>query len=174
MATRVENLRGKEAMKRPCKGAFVAPAFQQWLPNTLKRTAFSKEACCRVSLKKCFSRTSIVFQRTSHYSRTIIMADSAVRGPPGMGGTSTESTDLHAQSDRRPGSHKGFVEEMRFVAMRLHTRDQAKEGTLEESALPIQEVRPHISMMLGFNPFFVVASYSTRLFAVPCGLQTRL
>jgi heme oxygenase len=142
MATRVENLRGKEAMKRPCKGAFVAPAFQQWLPNTLKRTAFSKEACCRVSLKKCFSRTSIVFQRTSHYSRTIIMADSAVRGPPGMGGTSTESTDLHAQSDRRPGSHKGFVEEMRFVAMRLHTRDQAKEGTLEESALPIQEWRP--------------------------------
>jgi len=36
----VENLRGKEAMKRPCKGAFVAPAFQQWLPNTLKRTFY--------------------------------------------------------------------------------------------------------------------------------------
>ncbi|KAL6223895.1 hypothetical protein ACLB2K_002752 [Fragaria x ananassa] len=29
---------------------------------------------------------------------------------------------------RYPGEGKGFVEEMRFVAMKLHTRDQAKEG----------------------------------------------
>lgn len=32
---------------------------------------------------------------------------------------------------RHPGESKGFVEEMRFVAMRLHTRDQAKEGEKE-------------------------------------------
>lgn len=39
---------------------------------------------------------------------------------------------------RRPGEHKGFVEEMRFVAMRLHTKDQApREGEQEASALPI-------------------------------------
>ena len=35
----------------------------------------------------------------------------------------------HGASDRRPGEKKGIVEEMRFVAMKLHTREQApKEG----------------------------------------------
>lgn len=44
----------------------------------------------------------------------------------------------HAPTERRPGSHKGFVEEMRFVAMKLHTKDQApREGEQEESSLPI-------------------------------------
>ncbi|XP_058723028.1 heme oxygenase 1, chloroplastic-like isoform X1 [Vicia villosa] len=33
-----------------------------------------------------------------------------------------------AEKKRHPGEAKGFVEEMRFVAMRLHTKDQAKEG----------------------------------------------
>lgn len=48
-----------------------------------------------------------------------------------------------AQTERRPGSHKGFVEEMRFVAMRLHTKDQApREGQQEESALPIDAWHP--------------------------------
>lgn len=56
-----------------------------------------------------------------------------------------------AETERRPGSHKGFVEEMRFVAMRLHTRDQApKEGKQEESALPIQEWRPSLDDYLQF------------------------
>lgn len=46
-------------------------------------------------------------------------------------------------SQRRPGEHKGFVEEMRFVAMRLHTKDQApREGGQEESALPIDQWMP--------------------------------
>ncbi|GLT98457.1 hypothetical protein SLE2022_159610 [Rubroshorea leprosula] len=33
--------------------------------------------------------------------------------------------------NRYPGEAKGFVEEMRFVAMRMHTREQAKEGEKE-------------------------------------------
>ena len=42
-------------------------------------------------------------------------------------------------SDRRPGEKKGFVEEMRFVAMKLHTREQApKEGKAE----PAKEAKP--------------------------------
>lgn len=46
-------------------------------------------------------------------------------------------------TERRPGSHKGFVEEMRFVAMRLHTKDQApREGEQEESAIPIDAWYP--------------------------------
>jgi heme oxygenase len=36
-----------------------------------------------------------------------------------------------AEKKRHPGESKGFVEEMRFVAMRLHTKDQAKEGEKE-------------------------------------------
>ncbi|XP_045790145.1 heme oxygenase 1, chloroplastic [Trifolium pratense] len=36
-----------------------------------------------------------------------------------------------AEKKRHPGEKKGFVEEMRFVAMRLHTKDQAKEGEKE-------------------------------------------
>lgn len=31
----------------------------------------------------------------------------------------------------RPGEKKGFIEEMRFVAMKLHTKDQAREGGKE-------------------------------------------
>uniref|UniRef100_A0A7S1TKJ8 Uncharacterized protein n=1 Tax=Compsopogon caeruleus TaxID=31354 RepID=A0A7S1TKJ8_9RHOD len=55
------------------------------------------------------------------------------------------------EEERRPGSRKGFVEEMRFVAMRLHTRDQApREGTQEESALPISEWRPSLRDYLQF------------------------
>uniref|UniRef100_A0A7S0BDH9 Uncharacterized protein n=1 Tax=Rhodosorus marinus TaxID=101924 RepID=A0A7S0BDH9_9RHOD len=53
-----------------------------------------------------------------------------------------EAPARKADPDRRPGSHKGFVEEMRFVAMKLHTKDQAKEGMQEESALPINEWKP--------------------------------
>lgn len=48
-----------------------------------------------------------------------------------------------AGAERRPGAHKGFVEEMRFVAMRLHTKDQApSEGGQEASSLPIDMWMP--------------------------------
>lgn len=48
-----------------------------------------------------------------------------------------------ATRKRRPGEHKGFVEEMRMVAMRLHTKDQApREGEQEASALPIDQWYP--------------------------------
>ncbi|KAK7304173.1 hypothetical protein RJT34_15271 [Clitoria ternatea] len=41
------------------------------------------------------------------------------------------ATTAEKPSKRYPGESKGFVEEMRFVAMKLHTRDQAKEGEKE-------------------------------------------
>lgn len=56
-----------------------------------------------------------------------------------------------ATEKRRPGARKGFVEEMRFVAMRLHTKDQApREGKQEESALPISQWRPKEDDFLQF------------------------
>ncbi|KAL4297350.1 hypothetical protein GQ457_12G023770 [Hibiscus cannabinus] len=41
------------------------------------------------------------------------------------------ATTAEKPGKRYPGEAKGFVEEMRFVAMKLHTRDQAKEGEKE-------------------------------------------
>ncbi|KAL3745135.1 hypothetical protein ACJRO7_014273 [Eucalyptus globulus] len=41
------------------------------------------------------------------------------------------ATTAEKPKKRYPGEAKGFVEEMRFVAMKLHTRDQAKEGEKE-------------------------------------------
>ncbi|KAK9828681.1 hypothetical protein WJX72_001504 [[Myrmecia] bisecta] len=43
----------------------------------------------------------------------------------------------------KPGEKKGFVEEMRFVAMRLHTKDQApKEGGQKPAEVPFQKWQP--------------------------------
>ncbi|KAL6006305.1 Heme oxygenase 1 [Asimina triloba] len=49
-----------------------------------------------------------------------------------------------------PGEAKGFVEEMRFVAMKLHTRDQAKEGEKEADTQPIAKWEPSIEGYLRF------------------------
>ncbi|XP_019437504.1 PREDICTED: heme oxygenase 1, chloroplastic-like [Lupinus angustifolius] len=48
-----------------------------------------------------------------------------------MNGVIVASTTAEKSKKRNPGESKGFVEEMRFVAMRLHTKDQAKEGEKE-------------------------------------------
>lgn len=53
-----------------------------------------------------------------------------------------DSAQQATATKRRPGERKGFVEEMRMVAMRLHTKDQAKEGEQETSALPIDQWFP--------------------------------
>lgn len=51
----------------------------------------------------------------------------------------------------RPGERKGFVEEMRIVAMRLHTKDQApREGEQEASALPIDAWYPSKAHFMQF------------------------
>lgn len=53
---------------------------------------------------------------------------------------------------RYPGEAKGFVEEMRFVAMKLHTRDQAKEGEKESQEKPVAKWEPSIE---GYVKFLV-------------------
>ena len=45
-----------------------------------------------------------------------------------------------SSTERRSGENKGFVEEMRFVAMKLHTREQApKEGKKKAEKVPEQK-----------------------------------
>ncbi|DBA77758.1 hypothetical protein WJX79_002924 [Trebouxia sp. C0005] len=53
------------------------------------------------------------------------------------------ATEAPAKAKARPGEKKGFVEEMRFVAMKLHTKDQApKEGGKEAAPQPFQQWKP--------------------------------
>ncbi|KAF3788208.1 Heme oxygenase 1 [Nymphaea thermarum] len=51
---------------------------------------------------------------------------------------------------RYPGEAKGFVEEMRFVAMKLHTPDQAKEGEKVSNEQPMAKWQPTIEGYLKF------------------------
>ncbi|PWA84458.1 plant heme oxygenase (decyclizing) family protein [Artemisia annua] len=55
-----------------------------------------------------------------------------------------------AEKKRYPGEGKGFVEEMRFVAMKLHTKDQAKEGEKEANKTPLPKWEPSIEGYLKF------------------------
>ncbi|XP_047327134.1 heme oxygenase 1, chloroplastic-like [Impatiens glandulifera] len=54
------------------------------------------------------------------------------------------------EKKRYPGESKGFVEEMRFVAMKLHTKDQAKEGEKVSEAPPVAKWDPSIDGYLRF------------------------
>ncbi|XP_026441877.1 heme oxygenase 1, chloroplastic-like [Papaver somniferum] len=62
----------------------------------------------------------------------------------------TATTAAEKQKKRYPGEGKGFVEEMRFVAMKLHTKDQAKEGEKESQAQPLGRWEPSIDGYIQF------------------------
>ena len=71
--------------------------------------------------------------------------------------TSTSSFAVRASSvapekskNRYPGEKKGFVEEMRFVAMKLHTKDQSKEGEKEADVQPVGQWKPTIPGYIKF------------------------
>ncbi|KAH7546391.1 hypothetical protein FEM48_Zijuj01G0195600 [Ziziphus jujuba var. spinosa] len=63
------------------------------------------------------------------------------------------ATTAEKPKKRYPGEAKGFVEEMRFVAMRLHTKDQAKEGekeVKEPEERPVAKWEPTVDGYLRF------------------------
>ncbi|MCD7468352.1 Heme oxygenase 1 [Datura stramonium] len=60
------------------------------------------------------------------------------------------TTAAEKSNKRYPGEAKGFVEEMRFVAMKLHTRDQAKEGEKEPEGQPMAKWEPSVEGYLKF------------------------
>ncbi|PSR84506.1 Heme oxygenase [Actinidia chinensis var. chinensis] len=62
----------------------------------------------------------------------------------------TATAASEKQTRRYPGEAKGFVEEMRFVAMKLHTRDQAKEGEKESEGPPVSKWDPTVDGYLRF------------------------
>lgn len=60
------------------------------------------------------------------------------------------TTAAEKSNKRYPGEAKGFVEEMRFVAMKLHTRDQSKEGEKEPEGQPMAKWEPSVEGYLKF------------------------
>ncbi|XP_015061493.1 heme oxygenase 1, chloroplastic [Solanum pennellii] len=60
------------------------------------------------------------------------------------------TTAAEKSNKRYPGEAKGFVEEMRFVAMKLHTKDQAKEGEKEPVDQPLAKWEPSVEGYLKF------------------------
>ncbi|EOY31064.1 hypothetical protein QUC31_019963 [Theobroma cacao] len=63
------------------------------------------------------------------------------------------ATTAEKRRKRYPGEAKGFVEEMRFVAMKLHTREQAKEGekeVKEPEERPVVKWEPSVDGYLKF------------------------
>ncbi|KAJ4958697.1 hypothetical protein NE237_025808 [Protea cynaroides] len=65
------------------------------------------------------------------------------------------ATTAETTKKRYPGEAKGFVEEMRFVAMKLHTKDQAKEGEKEVKKPEEQAVRKWEPSIEGYLKFLV-------------------
>ncbi|CAM6082795.1 unnamed protein product [Calypogeia fissa] len=63
------------------------------------------------------------------------------------------ATPVKPSSNKKkyPGEAKGFVEEMRFVAMKLHTKDQSKEGEKEDKEIqPVAKWQPTVEGYLKF------------------------
>lgn len=60
------------------------------------------------------------------------------------------TTAAEKSNKRYPGEAKGFVEEMRFVAMKLHTKDQSKEGEKEPEGQPMAKWEPSVEGYLKF------------------------
>ncbi|KAH7572404.1 hypothetical protein JRO89_XS04G0251000 [Xanthoceras sorbifolium] len=63
------------------------------------------------------------------------------------------ATTAEKQKRRYPGEAKGFVEEMRFVAMKLHTKEQAREGqkeVKEPEERPVTKWEPSVDGYLRF------------------------
>jgi heme oxygenase (biliverdin-producing, ferredoxin) len=58
------------------------------------------------------------------------------------------STEMAPAASGEEG--KAFVEEMRAVAMRLHTKDQAREGEKEPQAPPVAKWEPSVEGYLRF------------------------
>ncbi|XP_030511315.1 heme oxygenase 1, chloroplastic [Rhodamnia argentea] len=65
------------------------------------------------------------------------------------------ATTAEKPKKRYPGEAKGFVEEMRFVAMKLHTRDQAKEGEKEAKGPEERSVAKWEPRVDGYLKFLV-------------------
>lgn len=87
---------------------------------------------------------------TIFYPVPIITTNSRVSNKRMVVVLATTGTAAEKPKKRYPGEAKGFVEEMRFVAMKLHTKDQAKEGEKEPQEKPVAKWEPSLQGYLKF------------------------
>lgn len=120
-----------------CKGPLSFDAKGRALPPLVRPTLFMS-----VSLKRPSFQSTVAF--STPYSR------GRARTPVGVISATASSAAETPQKKRYPGEAKGFVEEMRFVAMKLHTRDQAKEGEKEPDTQPLATWEPTVEGYLRF------------------------
>lgn len=108
------------------------------------------------------SKSACVKNNNAHRNRVGVVSTNAAMHGHGVeaagGGAATTGAHGHGHGHggggaRRPGENKGFVEEMRFVAMKLHTREQApKEGEKkpEPEQKPMAQWQPTVEGYLRF------------------------
>ncbi|KAG6740020.1 hypothetical protein POTOM_057654 [Populus tomentosa] len=107
----------------------------------LKSSSPHLETCFQssfVSKRLCFQLKVPVFDRMPLKNTAVVAATTAEK-----------------PKKRYPGEAKGFVEEMRFVAMKLHTREQAKEGEKEVKEKEEEAVRKWEPSIDGYLKFLV-------------------
>ncbi|XP_029118908.1 heme oxygenase 1, chloroplastic isoform X2 [Elaeis guineensis] len=74
----------------------------------------------------------------------------SLRSPSPFVVLAARTAEMPRKKRSSSSSEKGFVEEMRAVAMKLHTRDQAKEGEKEPDAPPVAKWEPSLQGYLRF------------------------
>ncbi|KAI8570763.1 hypothetical protein RHMOL_Rhmol01G0062100 [Rhododendron molle] len=121
--------------------------------SSLTPISHSQPLFTKTQLRKPPSTPIMVFPNPNPAAKS-----SSVGGPSAMRAKMNTAVVVKATAaeaatpakKRYPGEAKGFVEEMRFVAMKLHTRDQAKEGEKEPEGPPVAKWEPSVDGYLRF------------------------
>ncbi|XP_052200473.1 heme oxygenase 1, chloroplastic [Diospyros lotus] len=98
------------------------------------------------------SQSQPLFSKTQFRPKKLFGAPNSVRMNSKKKMVVLVSATTAAEKPRKrfPGEAKGFVEEMRFVAMKLHTRDQAKDGEKEAEGPALAKWEPSVDGYLRF------------------------
>ncbi|CAI7829630.1 unnamed protein product [Closterium sp. NIES-54] len=96
------------------------------------QSSIAGEAAQPLALRVCFRSTALARSNAVRAGSV----RSAVEAVP------TPETPSSEAKKFRPGEKKGFIEEMRIRAMKLHTKDQAKEGEEETKERPLAKWEP--------------------------------
>ncbi|CAB4288615.1 unnamed protein product [Prunus armeniaca] len=116
-------------------------------PISQSQSLFNKTRCPPKSLTSPNLGSDFLLKKSS-----VSIPRMSTRVPMKAAGVVSATTAEKAKK-RYPGESKGFVEEMRFVAMKLHTKDQAKEGekeVKEPQERPVAKWEPTVDGYLKF------------------------
>ncbi|KAK9842217.1 hypothetical protein WJX81_001029 [Elliptochloris bilobata] len=86
--------------------------------------------------------TALLHGKRAMLLRLLVRRGSALAHGKRYGEACLDYAATSAPEKTRPGEKKGFVEEMRFVAMRLHTKDQAPKEGQKPAENPWQKWQP--------------------------------